>query len=71
MVQFSSQHLAVISSNPAKFAKSDDTDLITVRNALSNESTRCKDFEKAIESSEAAICAEEQLRIACCTQVSE
>ena len=70
VMQISSQHLAVVSSNPAQFAKSEDTDLVTVRTNLSNESTLCKSFTKPIESTEAVISVEEQLRRAFCTKVS-
>nr|CDS24042.1 intraflagellar transport protein 140 [Echinococcus granulosus] len=68
VVQVSSQRLAVISSNPTHFVKSEAPDLASVRTALSSNATTSSSFAKSIEFTESVACVEEQLRSAFCTQ---
>ncbi|EUB58338.1 Intraflagellar transport protein [Echinococcus granulosus] len=69
VVQVSSQRLAVISSNPTHFVKSEAPDLASIRTALSSNATTSSSFAKSIEFTESVACVEEQLRSAFCTQV--
>ncbi|KAL5104623.1 hypothetical protein TcWFU_002267 [Taenia crassiceps] len=68
LVQTSSQRLAVISSNPSHFVKSETPDLAPVRTALSSNATTSSSSAKSIKFTESVICVEEQLRRAFCTQ---
>ncbi|KAL5964971.1 hypothetical protein TSMEX_007295 [Taenia solium] len=68
LVQGSSQRLAIISSNPAHFVKSEAPDLASVRTTLSPNATTSSSSAKSIGFTESVICVEEQLRSAFCTQ---